>query len=180
MSRVKVLHFSSGTKWLHWLVAAIVLLLLAFSFFLQDLAKPIQPNAYMIHKSLGLTVLVLMVLRIIWITYKGRPELPRSVPRWEVIFSRAIQHCLYLFLILMPICGWITSVASNRIPRYFNLFNVPIPGLLPNKSVAEFFDVSHKTIAWILIILIFLHIAGALKHFLWDKDQVLERMLPGG
>jgi len=173
-----VTHYSTGSKVLHWLIALIVIALLSFSFFLQDLAKPIQPTAYMIHKSLGLTVLALMIIRIVWIKHTGKPALPATVPTWEKIFSRVVQYSMYVFLIAMPICGWILSVAANQIPVFFGLVNVPIPGLVPNEAVSNFFAQCHKTIAWILIVLITLHIAGAIKHYLIDKDKVLQRMLP--
>lgn len=175
-----VTHYSTGSKVLHWLIALIVIVMLSFSFFLQDIAKPIQPTAYMIHKSLGLTVLALMIIRIVWINHAGRPDLPATVPTWEKIFSRVVQYSMYVFLIAMPVCGWILSVTANRIPVYFGLVKVPIPGLAPNEAVSHFFSQCHTTIAWILIVLITLHIAGAVKHYLIDKDNVLQRMLPGG
>ena len=177
MSRHKdVLVYATASKGLHWLIALIVILMLSLSFFLNDLPELDQPMGYMIHQSCGLTVLGLMLLRVFWIHYRGRPCLPAAVPRWDVILSRAIQYSFYGVLIGMPICGWILSLASNHIPQYFGLFPVSIPGVAPNKTLAHVMVLAHKTMAWLLIALIVLHVAGALKHHFVDKDNVLRRM----
>ena len=171
-----VTWYATGSKVLHWLIALLVLLMLCFSFFLSNLSEANQPQGYMIHKSIGLTVLGLMVLRMLWIHYRGRPNLPPTVPRWEKIASRAVQYSFYVLLLAMPFSGWLLSVAENHMPQYFGLFTVPTFGILPNQVLAEAMDIAHKTIAWILIVLVFLHVAGALKHHLIDKDNVLRRM----
>ena len=179
MHKNDVRTYSSGSKFLHWLIAFIVILMLLVSFFLGDLQKKYQPFAYMIHKSFGLTVLFLMMARFFWIWRSGKPALPKTVSTSERFLSRIVQYGFYVFLICMPICGWIMSVAGNKVPSYFDLFKMPLP-IAANKVLEKWMDQSHKTIAWILIALIFLHIAGALKHHYIDKDKVLKHMLPGG
>lgn len=173
-----VASYSRGSKWFHWLIAVIVILMLSGSFFLGDVAEPYQPLAYMLHKSFGLTVLFLMIGRLFWLKYSGKPKLPSTVPLWQKYLAHTIQYSLYVFLIAMTCCGWIMSVAADRVPSYFGLFNLPLP-LSPNKNLAELLNEAHETIAWILIALITLHIAGAIKHHFIDKDDVLKRMLPG-
>ncbi len=106
--------------------------MLAFSFFLDDVPKAYQGTAYMIHKSLGLTVLFLMIIRIITIFHYGRPPLPHHMPLWERYFSKFVQYSFYVFLLIMPLDGWIMSVAAERIPSYFGLFNLPLPIALVN------------------------------------------------
>src|SRR5688572_1609174 len=108
--------YSKGSKWLHWLVAVVVITMLSLSFFLDDLPESYKPVSYMIHKSFGLTVLFLMVLRLIWIMHSGRPAWPDSVAKWERIISSTVQTLMYLFLFLMPICGWTLSLAAGRVP----------------------------------------------------------------
>lgn len=175
----QVVNYSSGSKLIHWFVALIVICMLAGSFFLDDLPEQYQSSAYMLHKSFGLTVLFLMIIRLFWIAYSGKPALPASVPVWQKFLSRLVQYSLYFFVILMPISGWIMSVAANRIPSYFTLFSVPFPGIGPNEELADFMVQVHNTIAWIIIVLLVLHVAGAFKHHFIDKDEVLRRMLPG-
>jgi cytochrome b561 len=152
--------------------------MLSASYFLEDFKTDIKPSAIMLHKSFGITVLALMILRLYWLHHSGRPELPASVPRWEVRVSRIVQYSLYGLLIAMPIVGWVMSVLSDHIPNFFGLCNLPIPGLMPHPALADQFFLAHQIIAYILIGLIILHILGAVKHAVVDKDKILQRMLP--
>lgn len=177
MTKIKKnLTYSTGSKFFHWLIAVIVIVMLSGSFFLGDIPEKYQPNAYMLHKSFGITVLFLMVARFVWIMYTGKPALPPSVPRWEKKISHVVQYSFYILLISMPLCGWVMSVAAGRVPSYFGLFDMPLP-VEANKVLSKLMNTSHKTIAWILIILLFLHVAAALKHYFIDKDKVFQRML---
>lgn len=169
--------YSFGSKLLHWLIAIMVITMLSGSFFLDDLPGELKGTAFMLHKSFGLTILFLMLMRIFWISHKGRPELPSTVSSWEVVLSRVVQGLFYILLIIMPLCGWIMSVAANRIPVYFGLFPVPFAGIPHNEFLAGLMNRAHITIAWVLVSLVFLHVAGALKHHFINKDNVLKRML---
>lgn len=173
-----VLYYSSGSKFFHWVIALIVIGMLSGSFFLDDIPKQYAGMAYMIHKSLGVSILALMILRLLWIFHAGRPPLPVLVPAWEKLLSRVVQYSLYFFVILMPICGWIMSVAAGRVPTFFGLFSLPLPGIPLDENLSKLMNQSHKTIAWIIIVLLVLHTAGALKHHFIDKDTVLKAMLP--
>ena len=172
-------HYSPLSKLLHWLIAVVVIGMLSVGFFMDDMPEQFKSTIYMLHKSMGLTILVLMILRFFWIKASGKPHLPGSIRPWEKILSCIVQYSFYVLLIIMPLSGWIMSVADDRVPSYFSLFKVPFPGISVNKSLAEFMVDSHKMIAWILIGFIMLHVAGALKHHFIDKDNVLKRMLPG-
>lgn len=173
------INYSKGTKFFHWTIAIIVIGLLTFTFFIEDLPKDSQKFAFMIHKSLGLTVLALMICRIVWIRHTGRPALPEYIPVWERYLARFVQYSFYFLLLVMSLTGWIMSVAKNRVPSYFNLFEVPFPGIPLSDNWAGSMALIHDTIAYVLIGLVCFHIAGALKHHFMDKDDVLRRMLPG-
>ncbi|MDF1646115.1 MAG: cytochrome b [Legionellaceae bacterium] len=173
-----VTAYSTGFKWLHWLVACLVLGMLGVGFFLGDLPQHFKPTAYMLHKSIGLTLLILMLIRAVWIIKSGKPKLPSTTPKWECFLASSVQYALYLFLIMMALSGWLMATASNKIPVYFGWFRVPFPALLPNERLANWMYSTHETIAWILLGLVSLHVAGALKHWLIQKDDVLTRMLP--
>ncbi len=177
MKKLVVDSYSKGSKWLHWIVAMIVMAMLSFSFFLGNVPEQYQSTAYMIHKSLGLTVLFLMCARLFWIVRTGRPELPFTVSTWERVLTRVVQTSMYLLLFAMPIVGWVMSVAAGRTPTYFGLFDVPLPGIPIDKQLSHTMGTAHCTIAWILIVLISLHILGALKHYFINKDRILHRML---
>jgi len=172
-----VTAYSTGSKVFHWLIALIVISMLSGSFFLDDVPEQYQSLAYMIHKSLGLTVLFLMIARMVWIWRCGKPPLPVTVPTWQKIASRLVQYSFYLLLVCMPMSGWIMSVAENRVPVYFGLFSAPLP-ISPDKALGSFMGELHEIIAWALISLIVIHIAAAMKHHFIDKDDVLKRMLP--
>ncbi|RUR15893.1 cytochrome b [Legionella sp. km535] len=171
--------YSATSKWFHWGIALIVIGMLFMGFFLDEIPEQYQGSAYMLHKSTGITVLFLMLIRFIWVHAKGKPPLPESVKSWEKVLSRFVQYSFYVLLIIMPMSGWIMSVAADRIPTYFGLFKMPLPWITPDKSLAEFMNESHEVIAWILIVFICLHVLGALKHHFIDKNNILKRMLPG-
>jgi cytochrome b561 len=171
-SHKDVSEYHLFSKILHWLIALLVLTLLIVGFNLENLPS----TAYTLHKSFGLIVLALMISRVLWMRHVGRPTLPETMPIWERLFARGVQHCLYLFLIMMPIAGWIMSTASGHIPEFLGLFPLPCPGISPDKELAELMELVHGTLAWVIIGLLFFHVAGALKHHFWDKDNILKRM----
>ncbi|MGV3740330.1 MAG: cytochrome b [Gammaproteobacteria bacterium] len=170
--------YTKGMMAIHWLVAAVVIPLLSLSFFLEDLPKTIKPTAIMLHKSFGITILALMLLRLFWLKKTGRPALPKTMTRWELGLARIVQWAMYTFLIIMPLTGWFMSVMSDHTPVWFGLIRLPIPGIAKNSAWADILFQGHQIIAWILIALVSLHIAGALKHAIIDKDKVLDSMLP--
>ncbi len=170
--------YSKGSRVLHWLIAFVVIGMLAVSFFLDDFPEQYVDLAFTLHKSLGITVFFLMLVRVVWISIAGRPELPYDTPKWEHFLSRFVQYSFYILLIVMPLSGWVMSVAANEIPYYFGLFHFSLPGIEPDKNLAAFMNKTHKTIAWIIIGLLVLHVAGAIKHHFINKDDVLRRMLP--
>lgn len=169
--------YSRGSKWLHWLVAIGVIALLPLSFFLDDVPLRYQGLAYLIHKSIGLSILALMCARLFWIAHTGKPELPSDVPVFERHLSKFVQYSLYFFLLAQPLCGWIMSIAANRTPIFWDLFPLPFYGIPVSKPLAHFLEKTHTIMAWILIALIVLHLLGALKHYVIDKDKILNRML---
>jgi len=174
----RIVQYSNEFKWLHWGIAFIVLSLLSVSFFLEDFSATLKPTAIMLHKSFGLTVLILMLIRLVWVIRTDRPALPKAMPYWEMLLARLVQAAMYLGLIAMACIGWLMSTWANRAPCYFGLFHLPIPGLSPNQAWAHWCFQAHYILAWILVGLISLHVVGALKHALIDRDKVMESMLP--
>ncbi|MDP3270194.1 MAG: cytochrome b [Legionella sp.] len=167
------------SKLFHWVLAFAVIIMLCVGFLLDSIPDQFKGTAYMLHKSTGITILFLMILRFIWVHAAGKPPLPESVKLWEIILSRFVQYGFYILLLIMPLSGWIMSVAADKVPVYFGLFKAPLPWISPDKSLAGLMAESHEIIAWILIIFIGLHAAGAFKHHFINRDNVLRRMLPG-
>lgn len=172
-----VTGYSKSYKALHWLIAIVVIGMLSGSFFLGDLPNAMKGTAYMLHKSTGLVILALMLCRLVWIHISGKPDLPDSIPAWQRAASHLVHYGFYLFLLLMPLSGWIMSTASDKNPDFFGMFIAKFPGVPVDKQLAGFMNQTHETIAWILIALVILHIGAALKHYFINKDDVLQRML---
>ena len=168
--------YGSVAKFFHWLISILIIFMLIFGYFLDDVPKDYQPMSYNIHKLTGLAILALMVLRLIWALVNPKPVLPTETLPWERLTVRMVHFMLYLFVILMPLAGWIGSVADNRPPHLGAInFELPIP---QDKALANAaFDV-HGTVAIILIVLISLHLLAALYHHFIKRDDILVRMLP--
>ena len=150
------------SKLLHWLIAGVVLSMLSLGFFMSSLPADIQPSVYTLHKSFGLTVLALMMLRIAAISYYGRPNSPASFAWWKKVLARTIQSCLYALLLIMPLSGWVMSTASGRAPHYFGLFSLPMPGIAVNDVLSNQADLMHCVLAWVLLVIVSLHLTVSL------------------
>jgi cytochrome b561 len=170
-------------KALHWLVAVLVVGLLAIGFtmvwLVTDLSSQFQ--LYQLHKSFGVLVFVLVGVRLVWRSVNPAvPALPDGLRPWERQAARLTHGGLYVLLLLMPATGWITASASPLgIPTIvFGLFQMPNP-IGANGELEAVMSVIHGSLAVLLVALLALHIAAALKHHFILRDDVLIRMLPG-
>lgn len=171
--------YGSMTKTLHWLIALLVIVMLIVGFVLAAMVdSPLKGNLIGLHKSVGMTVLLLMVIRLLWRFINPQPVLPITVPLWEQIAARLVQLFLYVVLFLMPISGWLMTSLGGYPVKFWGWFNLALP-VPVNKSLGEDFFNAHIVIAWIIIGLLVLHAGAALKHHFIEKNNVLRRMLPG-
>ncbi|AWN45330.1 cytochrome B [Methylobacterium terrae] len=171
---------------LHWLIALGILVLLALGLAMTRGSLPPMDRFafYQWHKSVGLTVLVLMGLRVLWRLFHTPPPLPEAMPRAERRAAGAAHLALYGLLVAMPLVGWaMVSASPYNIPTV--LYGViPWPHLpvlpeLPNKAAVEgVLKLVHSYGAWLLIALLLLHVGAALRHHLVLRDDTLWRMLP--
>jgi cytochrome b561 len=171
---------------LHWLIAASILSLLALGAIMTDLPRgPEKFQLYQIHKSLGITVLALSVLRLGWRLGHPPPPLPGTLAGWERRAARGAHVAFYVLMIGLPVSGWMMVSASPwNIPTQpwglFTLPHLPWFATYPDKEALEgVMKAVHETAAWLMAGLILLHVAAALRHHLWLRDTVLLRMLPG-
>lgn len=164
-------------KLFHWVIAVTVISMLAFGFFLEDIPKTMQGLAYMMHKSTGITIFFLSLIWLVLIHTTPKPALPDSVPVWQKIAARLVQYGLLILLLAMPLAGWIMSMAADKIPVFFGLFQAKLPFVSPDKALAKLMNTAHKTMAWVMIAFIGIHVLAALKHHFIDKDNILKRML---
>jgi cytochrome b561 len=138
------------------------------------------------HKAIGLTVLGLAILRLLWRLSHTPPAFPRDYAQWEKTLAHVVHWGLYVVMFGLPLSGWLmVSAAKEFHPTiYFGMFQIPpigwIAGLDPasKASMHELFEGMHGVLAKFLYLLFFLHVAGALKHQLIDKQSEIQRMLP--
>jgi len=161
----------------HWLVAALVLATIALVWFADDLAdKSLQRELVMLHKSFGITVLAVMVLRMIFTLPLKRPA-PEGGSRATQIAAKSVHMAFYGLLLVIPFLGWWMSSAADRPVSWFFLFDLPgIAGI--DKPLAKLIKEWHEELAEVLIVLIGVHAGAALWHHYINKDNTLRRMLP--
>jgi cytochrome b561 len=129
------------------------------------------------HKSFGMTVLMLAILRLLWRLMHRPPELPDHMTPLERKLARATHIAFYVLLFAMPLTGWMMSSAKNYSVSWFGLFTWP--NLIgKNEAAFDFLRATHDTMSVVLFSIAVLHILAALKHHFWNKDNVLLRMLP--
>lgn len=176
-------HWGSLAKFFHWTIVALILAQGAIGLIMVDLPKrPSVIPVYSFHKSLGLTILALAVLRLAWRLYDARPHDPPTMPRWQAFGARAGHALLYLLIFLVPLSGWwYDSVAALRPLYWFGLIHVPPLGG-PDPSIPDLKHIAadrHQLLFWILIAVAAGHALMALIHHFHNRDGVLKRMLPG-
>ncbi|WP_373018144.1 cytochrome b [Thiomicrorhabdus sp.] len=160
----------------HWISALLFIGLIALGIYMGDLPKgPEKLELYNLHKSLGIGLLALMVLRLIWLKVSPNPS-QISYSKFEHILGHAVKGILYLAMLMMPISGWIMSNSGGHEVAFFDLFVLPtIVG--ENEMLHEIAEEIHEIGGYAMIAVIALHIAGALKHHIVYKDETLKRML---
>lgn len=163
---------------LHWLIVLLVLMQFVVGFYAADLPVGIaRLKLLTFHKSLGMTVFALVILRLLWRCYSPAPKLPAGMQSLQRLLAHSSHAALYGLLLTLPILGWLTSNASNLTVRWFFLFNLPNL-TTPDPAVASLTKDLHHLGAWCLLALVILHVAAAFWHEFACHDGVLRRMLP--
>lgn len=167
--------YGSVTKFFHWTIAILIIGMLIFGYFLEDIPKEYEGIALTIHKSIGLFILFLVVIRIIWAFFNVKPRLPGEGPLARFL-EWTVQYTLFVCMIAMPLAGWIGSSSSGKVPSIAGVkLALPIPA---DKPLIETSFFMHNNIAIILIVFITIHVLAALYHYFVRKDNILQRMLP--
>lgn len=140
-----------------------------------QLAEPISPRTlyFNLHKSIGVTVLALIALRVLWRFTHTPPALLASLKDWEKKLAKAGHHLLYLLMIAVPVSGLIMASYSKYGVKWFGM--AVISGV-DNKPMREAFMEVHEIVGIVLLVIVALHVLGALKHKFIDKDETLKRM----
>ena len=165
---------------LHWLIVLLVLMLAIVGLTLDELPRtPKYFWVYTMHKSVGITVLALVLVRIAWRLYAGTPKPVAGTPSWQLRVASLTHFLLYALLLAMPLSGWLYDSASGLRPfRWFGLVLMPKLSA-PNQGLGELSHDAHELLFWVLVALVAVHAAAAFYHHLFQNDATLTRMLPG-
>ena len=182
---------------LHWLIAIFIALMFVLGWYMAELpkeapkqmaydlfdlgiytwqvAEEVSPRTFYfnLHKSLGLTVLALIVFRILWRITHTPPAALSSYKAIEKKVAKATHHSLYLLMLAVPVTGLTMAINSKYGVKWFG---IDVIAGLDNKPVRDFFECTHEFVGIVLLVLIGIHLLGALKHKFIDKDDTMSRM----
>lgn len=165
------------TQSLHWLMLALIVTQFVLANLAEDLPLGMEKLATLArHKSIGITILLLAVARLIWRRANPTPVLPNTLKPYERALAHLSHTALYVLLLALPVSGWLMSSARNFPVSWFNLFQLP-DLVKPSRSLYEVLHNVHEVLGWTLCATATLHILGALKHHFILKDDVLRRMM---
>lgn len=175
-------QLSRTTVVLHWLVSVAVIAMLAVGIYMEETETF---ALYPWHKSFGILIFFLVIARVIWRIRNGWPEPASPMQQAEFLLARTVHYVLLIGTVLMPVSGFLMSAFGGSGAAVFGLEIVPRNPdpvdprkvVAHNEAVATFFRAVHGWTAYTIIAALVLHIAGALKHHLVDKDGTLRRMM---
>jgi len=163
---------------LHWLIVVLIVLQYTLASLADDLPLGAKKLALLArHKSVGITILMLAIVRLAWRWVNPTPELPQTLKPYERRLARFTHFMLYALLFALPLTGWTMSSARGFPVSWFGIFQLPDP-VPRSRPLYEALLTTHHTLTWVLGAVVILHVAGALKHHFVLRDDVLHRMLP--
>ncbi|OCG07983.1 hypothetical protein A9G13_07210 [Gilliamella sp. wkB178] len=161
-------------KWIHWLSAVITILISLIMFIKIQAAYVLggMSQVFLLHKSFGVVIFILTVWRIVVVIQDKVPDVLPEQAKFQRALSKSVQGMLYILLVILPLSGYLMSGHSLEV---FGI--ISIPAIDMPDDWYSFFHAAHKVCAYILILLLILHITGALYHYFCCKDKVLQSML---
>lgn len=172
-------QWGAVSKFFHWIIALAIIGNGIFGLMMDLAGSPMRKiNWLALHKSIGLTVLALVLLRIAWRTFDRRPP-DEPMPRWQALAAHAMHAVLYVVIVAIPLSGWWFNSVTGKPLQWFKQFNLPALAQ-KNDALRDFAHGVHEYLFWFLVLLLLAHVGGALKHHVFDHDNVLRRMLPFG
>ena len=171
-------HYTATAKALHWGIAVLIFGMLGLGFYITGLdLSPTKLQLFSWHKWAGVTVFMLVVVRLAWRVTHRPPALPAHMPALERFAAHAGHHLLYVLMFAIPLSGWLMSSAKGFQTVWFGV--LPLPDLLAkDKALGDLLQTVHLTLNFVLIAVLLGHVGAALKHHFIDKDDVMTRMLP--
>lgn len=178
MARHVAKRYGGVAQTLHWLTAGLILVLIPLGFYMEGLPLgQLKFDLYQVHKSIGLTVMLLVLVRLAWRSRHPAPPFPASMPVSQRFWARLTHWALYGLLIAQPMIGFLHSNAANFPVVFWGL--VPLPAMIgQSETLAGILISIHVAIGFAITFLLVLHISAALYHHFIKRDDVLLRMLP--
>lgn len=162
---------------LHWLMALGILGNGVLGLIMDEMPRGMAKlNTFAIHKSIGLTVLALLILRVSWRLFDRAPP-DESMPRWQRFAAHATHGVLYLLMLAIPLSGWIYNSLHGYPLQWFKWFNLPAL-MEKNEALSDLAGETHEVLFWVLVAVLIAHVGGALVHHWFERDNTLLRMLP--
>ncbi|WP_064749856.1 cytochrome b [Lysobacter firmicutimachus] len=164
---------------LHWAVVLLIAAIAIIGLTMVDMNNgPSKIKIYALHKSLGLTLLSLVALRLLWRFYAGAPRPVAGTPHWQERIASLTHWALYALMFALPVSGWVFNSSSGYPLQYFGLFNLPKIAQR-SEELAQLSRTLHEYGFWLLLALVLAHAGAAFYHHLFQNDDTLRRMLPG-
>jgi cytochrome b561 len=170
-------RYSTPAIVLHWVLAALIVFMACLGWYMMTVERqPSGPGLFALHRSIGLIVFTLVLLRVLWRVFHKPEPLPAGVPPWQAKLSHIVQWLLYVAMLALPITG---ILGSGHTKAGIAFFGAALPRwTAPDHDTAEQFFGWHSTLVWITVGLLVLHVLGGLKHLFVDRDKVFARMWP--
>ncbi len=170
--------YSSVAKSLHWLILALLVVQFAIAWTMPEIGRGSVPTGLIDwHLSVGLAILAVMIVRLAWRLTHPAPPAPADLPRALATLSRMTHYLLYAVLMVLPLLGWANASSRGWAVKLFGA--VPLPPLVAKgSSIGHSLGDVHGTLAIALLVIVALHVSGALYHALVLNDRTLQRMLP--
>ncbi len=171
-------RYNAFARLLHWLIAGLIVLQYALARMAEGAEEDGSKFRELVllanHKSVGLSILALVVVRLAWRLFQAPPA-PVPMPDWQRRASLISHWSFYALLLVLPVSGWLMSSASNISVSWFNLFQLP-DFVAPDERLEELFEGIHETLTKVLLLLALIHVGAALKHTFIDRDGILRRI----
>jgi cytochrome b561 len=170
-------RYSTPAVFLHWALAILITFMAGLGWFMMTVEdEPGGQRFFDLHKSIGLIVFTLVVLRVLWRLFHKPQPLPTTMPRWQIRLSQLVEGLLYVLMVLLPLTGIIGASYSKAGLAFFG---ADLPRwVTPQRPVAHQLFEIHSALVWVMVALLVLHVLGGLKHLLIDHDEVFGRMWP--
>jgi cytochrome b561 len=163
---------------LHWGIVVLIVTQFVLAEQAEDATSLLKKaQTLTLHKNIGMTIFMLAVIRLLWRLANITPAPLPTIKPWQQRIAELTHWALYALILLTPMAGWLMSSAKSYSVSYFGWFTFP-DLIAPSESSYDALHVVHEVLAFSILNLALLHIAAALKHHFWDKDNVLRRMLP--